>query len=100
MTRISTSGEPPAADGMTKRTGFSGYAASAAAPMSHDNKRSALRTPQGFGGIHGEVREDAVRAGALEGKQRLEHARLRQPTLVDRAPQHRIFARHLINVGR
>src|SRR5262245_25420602 len=100
MTRIRTSGEPPAAEGMTKRMGFSGYAAKPPVEKSSEMKSSALRTAQRLGSIHGEVGEDPVGTSALEGEQRLEHARLGQPAVCDRAAQHRVLAGHLVHVGR
>src|SRR5262245_24229504 len=100
ITRMRTSGEPPAAEGMTKRIGFSGYAASSVPLTSHESRKNALRTLERFGRVHGEVSEDAIGAGALEREQRFEHARLWQPAIVDRAAQHRVFARHLVDVRR
>src|SRR5919108_3456199 len=43
--RISTSGEPPGADGMTKRIGFSGYAAAAWAASDSNSAARSGRTP-------------------------------------------------------
>src|SRR5438093_6869405 len=83
--RIRTSGEPPAADGMTKRIGFSGYPAAAPALQAKSSRANkTLRTLQCFGGVHSEVRKNAVGARSLESDQRLHDAGFGQPAVADR----------------
>src|SRR5690349_5637846 len=64
--RISTSGEPPGADGITKWIGFSGYAAAAWAASASNRAARSERTPLLF--IRRQRREARIVDAAADGE--------------------------------